>query len=407
MSLRQRLILVLSVLAIATLIANGFSFLMFMRLADEAGKLDSRLMAMAQSTQWWIIGVTVTASTVGLAAFVQLVRILLSLLGGEPQYAANVVKRISNGDLAFRIEVQRGDNSSLLAAIAGLQGSLGTMAGQLGEAAKKVRDTASQFSMMTSDIQQKTAEQNDVAVASVQVVDTLTNSMGGVATEAAEASTLAEASKTRSHDNSTNLSRIIQDLSQARAAVLDAAKTAKAFIESAKSITTMTQEVKEIADQTNLLALNAAIEAARAGEQGRGFAVVADEVRKLAEKSAATANEIDNVTRALGSQSDTVESSLQHGQEALITMQQHLDHVADTLQEANNVATQTSDGMNRILNSVREQVASSESIGDNIKHIAGMAESNGEAAFRVAEEAQQLEILAEDLEKTIQHFRLK
>ncbi|QDX80485.1 hypothetical protein B9N43_03975 [Denitratisoma sp. DHT3] len=407
MSLRNRLVLVLSVLAIATVVANGFSFLMFMRLADEAGKLDGRLMEMAQSTQWWIIGVTLTASAVGLAAFVQLVRILLSLLGGEPQYAANVVKRISDGDLAFRIEVQRGDSNSLLAAIAGLQGSLGNMARQLTEAASKVRATTSQFTAMTADIQQKTAVQNDVAVTSVDVVGALASALEGVATEAADASGLAEASKSRSEDSINNLTRTIQDLSQASVAVQGAAQTAKAFIDSAKSITTMTQEVKEIADQTNLLALNAAIEAARAGEQGRGFAVVADEVRKLAEKSAATANEIDTVTNALGSQSDIVESSLRHGQEALVTMQQHLDHVAATLHEANNVASQTSEGMKRILTSVREQVASSESIGGSIKHIAGMAESNGNAALQVAEEAQQLESLAGDLEKTVKRFRLQ
>ncbi|CAB1368827.1 methyl-accepting chemotaxis protein [Denitratisoma oestradiolicum] len=406
MSLRNRLILVLSILAIATVIANGFSFLMFMRLADEAGKLDAQLMEMAESSKWWIIGVTLTVSSMALAAFVQLVRILLNLLGGEPQYAANVVKRISSGDLAFRIQLRPDDSDSLLAAIAGLQGSLVTMARQLRDAAGKVRTSASQFAAMTDNINRCSSEQTGVANDSVRVVGAVTGSMEAVATEAEDASGLAEASQTRSQATADHLAGIIQDLSLASSAVRDATQTTNAFIESAKSITTMTQEVKDIADQTNLLALNAAIEAARAGEHGRGFAVVADEVRKLAEKSAATANEIDNVTRALGNQSDTVESSLQHGQDALSTMQQHLDQVTDTLTATTGVVSQTASSMKRILGTVREQRDSTESVGGNIKQIASMAESNSHAVLQVAEEARQLEALAESLEKTIQHFRL-
>jgi hypothetical protein len=100
--------LVLAVLAVVTVIANGFSFVMYLRLADEAGRLDPKLLAQAASARNWMIGVIVIASVVGLAAFVQLARLLLSLLGGDPQYAADVVKRISSGDLAVDISLRPG-----------------------------------------------------------------------------------------------------------------------------------------------------------------------------------------------------------------------------------------------------------------------------------------------------------
>ena len=97
MTLRQRMFLVLGVLAITALVANGFTFLMYLRLADAAGRLDPQLLAQAVGTRNWIIAVILVASVVGLAAFIHLLRLLLSLLGGDPQYAADVVKRISSG----------------------------------------------------------------------------------------------------------------------------------------------------------------------------------------------------------------------------------------------------------------------------------------------------------------------
>jgi methyl-accepting chemotaxis protein len=406
MSLRQRLFLVLAILAGVTVVANGFSFTMYLRLADEAGRLDPKLLAQAASVRNWMIVVTAVASVVGLAAFVQLARILLALLGGEPQYAADVVKRISAGDLSEEITLRPGDDKSLLAAIAAMRNSLRDMAGALSAASDKLRSAAADFQSNMAGVQGGTEEQGAAARDTAGAVSRLTAGVDDIAAQTAEVDRLAAASLVRTQEGNESLSAMIGELSLAESSVQEMTETARAFVASASEITSMTREVRDIADQTNLLALNAAIEAARAGEQGRGFAVVADEVRKLAEKSAKTASEIDGVTKNLEMQAGRVEATLDRGLSALGTSQEYLETVAVTLGETNQTVGQTTEGMSRINRAVGEQTQASGEISANIERIVAMAASSDMAVSAVVVGARQLETLAGELEQAVRRFRL-
>lgn len=183
MTLQQRMFVVLAVLAGTALLANGFSFVMYLQLADAAGRLDPQLLAQATGTRNWIIAVIVVASVVGLAAFVHLVRLLLSLLGGDPQYAADVVKRISGGDLSGRIELRPGDNKSLLAAIAGMQSSLRDMAGGLLAASGKLHGSAAAFQRMTTGMQASTDAQAAAAQQTAGAMTRLSEGVDGIAAQ--------------------------------------------------------------------------------------------------------------------------------------------------------------------------------------------------------------------------------
>lgn len=406
MSLRQRLYIVLAVLAVVTVVANGFSFLMFLQLAEAAGKLDPKLLADAQGTRNWMILVIVIASVAGFAAFIMLARLLLNLLGGEPQYAAEVVKRISAGDLSVHIQLQPGDQSSLLAAIAGMRESLRDMASDMSTAANRLRGMLGHFQEIAAGMQGDTAIQAKAAQGTAMTVAGLSGAVDAIAAQAAEVDHLAEESLARTQEGNESLSRMIGELSQAETSVGDMTSIARGFVESASAISGMTREVRDIADQTNLLALNAAIEAARAGEQGRGFAVVADEVRKLAEKSASTANAIDQVTCSLEQQAGNVKVALDRGLAALATSQEHLENVALTLGETNQSVGQTTEGMGRIHQAVQNQSRAHSEIAANVEQIVALVSTSESSVAALLSEAQELENLAGALGNAVQRFRL-
>lgn len=360
----------------------------------------------AKSLRLTVILVVFVSAALGLAAFVLLARMLLAVLGGEPQYASEVVSRISGGNLTAEVHIRPGDDRSLLAALAGMQANLRVLVGRMGAAAEHLSGSVHHLAQSSMEVAAGSRRQSDEASGVAMSVENMIASIRGVSDQAAEVAQITRASLDKTAEGNESLSRMIGEIELVESSVREIALAVDEFIQSTQRITGMTQQVKDIAEQTNLLALNAAIEAARAGEQGRGFAVVADEVRKLAEKSATAASQIDDVTRQLGQKSDDVESVIKRGVAALESTEEHLENVVGVLAEAKQAVQRTGEGMGNIAESVAGQMASAAEIGRRIEGITRMAQDNSEAVASTADEARSLEGLSAEMAAITARFKV-
>ena len=268
-----------------------------------------------------------------------------------------------------------------------------------------VMQAAGKLSESSHRVAVRSQSQSDATASMAAAVEEVTASIGHVADSSQETHDIAH----ESGESSAQGGEVVQGAATEMTKIAESVNQSSQFIqrlgEHSNQISAIVNVIKEIADQTNLLALNAAIEAARAGEQGRGFAVVADEVRKLAER---TARSTEEITAMIGS----IQNGTQH---AVESMQEGCARVTEGVAMANRAGdsmSQIRDGANRVISAVsdissalREQSSASSQVAQQVEIIARMTEENSAAANEIAGEAQQLESLAGTLESAVSRFK--
>ncbi|NNM80779.1 MAG: methyl-accepting chemotaxis protein [Gallionella sp.] len=318
-----------------------------------------------------------------------------------------MVKMSTDGDLSARVKIVGRDEIAQAAiAFNGLIEGFANIIRQVLANADTVSSTAAQLSASSLQIAQGSQLQSEAAASTAAAVEQITVSISAVAANTDEVRKQSEKSLHRTQQGNQDVTVMIGEIGRVQDAVNQIAGSVKEFVDSTRAISGMTQQVKDIADQTNLLALNAAIEAARAGEQGRGFAVVADEVRKLAEKSARSASEIDQVTNSLNQKSSHVEAVVQTGLRSLQATQEQVARVSAVLSEAGEAVLQSSHGVSDIAASVGEQSLASTEIARNVEKIAQMSEESHAATESNTQDIARLEQLAKTLQTAVSRFRV-
>ena len=311
------------------------------------------------------------------------------------------------GDLTRRLPVKGKDEVGQSALV------FNEMMENFNQLVRQVRDSASQVSARvaalsdnTDRVSQSSHLQNEKSNEAAAAVEQLVSSISSIAQSAEHVQHQSQESLARANEGSRNLTVLLGEMDVVEKAVKEMATSVNDFVRNTESITLMTREVKDIADQTNLLALNAAIEAARAGEQGRGFAVVADEVRKLAEKSSRSASEIDTITATLSAQSIAVRRSIEEGLEHLASSQSAVATVSSVLQATNGSVTEVGHGLDAIASATEQQRRVSGDVEASIEAIAGMARDNTGAVEQTAGAAHDLKRLAEGLASMVGRFKV-
>jgi len=310
------------------------------------------------------------------------------------------------GDLTRRLEVRGKDEIGEAASVFNdMMAKFAALVRHVGEAAAQVSGAARELSTSAGQVAGGSQQQNETSAKAAASVEQMVSSIASIAQSTEEVHQQSRESLRRSEEGNKSITSLIGEVTVVEDTVKQIAGAVEEFVRSTETITHMTRQVKDIADQTNLLALNAAIEAARAGEQGRGFAVVADEVRKLAEKSAGSASEIDAITHTLTQQSDAVQRSIQGGLVHLASSQQSMQTVESVLSQASSSVNQVGQGLDTIAGATDEQRRVSDTVAANIEAIAAMARDNSGAIEQTAAEARKLEQLADNLQSIVGRFK--
>jgi methyl-accepting chemotaxis protein len=312
-----------------------------------------------------------------------------------------------DGDLTRRLPVETQDEVGRTAT--SFNNFIGSLQGTIRDVQSEANNVATESSRLAATVEamsETAARQSDAAEAIAAAIEQLVTSIESVSASTQEVKTMSDNSLRNAEEGSKSVSRLRQEIERIEESVQGIARATDQFVANSQTITGLTAEVKEIANQTNLLALNAAIEAARAGEHGRGFAVVADEVRGLAEKSAKAAAEIDTITHGIGTESQNLRGAIKAGTDVLVESRSTINNVAELLHSTAAVVGDEHRGIDDIDHSLSEQKGAGHEIGRNLESIANATEQTSASARETATSAQNLTAIAAKLQASVNRFKV-
>ncbi|ASV98652.1 methyl-accepting chemotaxis protein [Paraburkholderia aromaticivorans] len=306
------------------------------------------------------------------------VRRLAGQLGGEPAYAKEIASRIAAGDLSVEIALGRKDRSSMLFALQDMQSGLATTVADIASSADAIATASGEISMGNLDLSQRTEQQAMALERTATSMEQLTSTVRQNADNAKQASTLANNASEIAEKGGEVVSRVVATMNEIN--------------DSARSIGDIIGVIEGIAFQTNILALNAAVEAARAGEEGRGFSVVAAEVRNLAQRSAAAAKEIKGL---ISTSVERVSNGSTLAQDA-----------GQTMDEVVKAVKRVTDIMGEISAASSEQSAGIEEINLAVTQMDSGTQQNAALVEEATAAARSLDDQARGLKVMVGKFRL-
>ncbi|WP_312934063.1 methyl-accepting chemotaxis protein [Pseudomonas sp.] len=371
---------------------------------SETSLLDERSTLMNEAKSNAVIILVVG----GLAAAVLAMLIAWSLsknLVGRLQQALEVAQRIAEGRLDSRIDTHgRDEVGILLQAFAAMQARLRSMIGEIKQGAEQLVSASESISSASLQLSASAQEQSHSASSMAATVEELTVSINHVADNAGDAHALSSESGRQSTEGGSVIQETLERMRLIADTVQASAGQISELDQHAEQISSIVGVIRGIAEQTNLLALNAAIEAARAGEQGRGFAVVADEVRLLAQRTANSTQEITDMvkkiqlgTRDAVTQMDVGVEQVKGGVELAQQAGEAIVHIRQSSGDVVRVVDQISLAL-------REQTAASQDVARNVERIAQMSQQNSQAVEQTSHTAGELQQLAQGLERQVNVF---
>ncbi|MBI1938999.1 MAG: methyl-accepting chemotaxis protein [Ignavibacteriales bacterium] len=320
---------------------------------------------------------------------------------------ADVLEIMSRGDLTVRVTgAYKGDHQMIKNSINQLGESLSIVIGKVTEAVHATASASSQISSSSEELAAGAHEQSSQAGEVATAVEQMTSTILETAKNADDASGAAKNAGTVAIDGGKVVNETIEGMIKIAGVVQKSAETVQALGKSSDQIGEIVQVIDDIADQTNLLALNAAIEAARAGEQGRGFAVVADEVRKLAERTTKATKEIAGMIKQIQKDTHNAVESMQQGTVEVEKGKLLADKAGESLKEIINEASQVGNIISQVAAASQEQSSAAEQISKNIESINSVTHQSAAGIQQIAHAAEDLNRLTDNLQNLVARFKI-
>ncbi len=344
---------------------------------------------------------TVFAVALGLMAVALLVTSVLALMLyrsishglGSIQHTIETVS--SQRDFRLRADSSSQDEIGLTArAFNQLLDGLQQAFGQLANGAHQVKRSSQELAQTANEVSMASGAQSEASANIAATIEQMTVSINHVADQSAQQSAGAKSAQTLVLDSSGIIEQTIHDIHQISQVVTVSASSIHEMEAHSGEVATVINVIRDIADQTNLLALNAAIEAARAGEQGRGFAVVADEVRKLAERTTKSTQEISSTIEAMLGNAVQATAQMQKAEELVKVGVTRADQAAVAMRRIGELAGSAVQGSDAVAAAIQQQGEASNNIAAMVERTAQASEEASAAAQHTAQNAAQLDEMA-------------
>ncbi|ADV87244.1 MULTISPECIES: methyl-accepting chemotaxis protein [Vibrio] len=359
----------------------------------------------AEQSITFLYGIAAIAIVIGLLFSFVITRSLIV----KVQRTTNVLQDIAQGegDLTIRVPTSGNDELDVLA------GHYNTFAGklqhtirQMSEAAEQMLQAAEILALKARDTQSEVREQQSQAQVAASAMTEMSASAQEVSASAQQAADLSQSTADSATQGSKVVMEATQSMQKLNEQIASAGDTVEQLRADSEQIGTVLDVIRSIAEQTNLLALNAAIEAARAGEQGRGFAVVADEVRSLASRTQESTEEIQTIIGSLQQRAELANKAMHQSRQSAEQTAEQVHSAESALTSITGFITQINDSIGQISTAANQQAIASDEVSVNVNNMSDISEKTLVQSSETTESAQAMKRLGEQVNQLLKQFKV-